>query len=532
MARDNFPKPIVRKLRDRVAHRCSNPECRVPTSAPKEVDGVNNLGIAAHISAASKGGARYDPSMAKKDRISIENGIWLCSICASKIDNDEKRYTVNLLKDWRRQAEEKALQELGNKLPSNNEAIDTVAAALTGFPKNFIATAISNVHTASDNSLQNLDPRFSVKSSYIDGVPLFDIHAKENVSISMRIGREISDEYIKKYYRLVEHRDDIEIGAEYVKFDGSKLFEEVLSEKNGVITVSSKKIDGTLKLWIVQKNTGIIYTFDDMTGFISCGTKTFSFKGKSCGNMFNFECKVPLDTSNSKVDISMSLATRAWDRVNVCDLPYFEKILSFFSRLSDGWELCTSLEIRGEKVFSGSRLNLSDIDYFQNVGTLLSYIRKCRILSEGIGCEILYLDGVYFSEDEHRELSDAVDILEGNRVFDGKSCGIITSDLIAEESGANIRYVASKSEPGAMRMTQSYGEEITIFGCKIVLPPVSICLESVIPRITSDISEVKVGDVVEVEWVKQEGFSGLMRYELGGNSSDSELQSECGDCRN
>ncbi len=514
MARDNFSNPIIRILRDRVAHRCSNPDCRVPTSAPKGTNGVNNTGIAAHITAASPGGARYDQSMSSKERKSIGNAIWLCSIRATKIDRDENRYPVSVLKDWRYQAEEAALMEQGKKLPDHKDAIDAVTVALTGLPKSFISTSISNAHTASNNVLQNLDPRFSVKSSYVDGIPLFDIHARESVSISMRIGKEISDEYVKKHTGLVEHGEDIEINSEHIRFDGSKLFEEVLSEKNGKITISSKKISGILKIWLVQKDTGLVYTLDDMKGDLSCGTKTFTFKGHSCGGLFNFLCKVPLDSSIRKGDISMSLSTRLWDKINVCKLPYFEKIQSLFSKISDGWELFTSLEIRGENVFSGSGLNLSDVDYFQNIGTLLSYISKCRILSKGIGCEILYVDGVYFSADEHKDLSDAVDILEGKRFFDKENCGVITSDIIAEDSGENIKYIAIKSNIGAMRMTQSYGEVSTVFGAEITLPPLSICLESVIPRIISDISAITAGDVVEVEWLKQEGFNGKMRYEL------------------
>lgn len=54
LARDNFSKAIIETLKARVAHRCSNPDCRVPTSAPSSNDKVNSIGIAAHICAASQ----------------------------------------------------------------------------------------------------------------------------------------------------------------------------------------------------------------------------------------------------------------------------------------------------------------------------------------------------------------------------------------------------------------------------------------------------------------------------------------------
>ena len=146
MARDNFNKPVIEKLKSRVAHRCSNPTCRVPTSAPSNDDNVNNIGIAAHICAASPKGPRYDKSMTITERKSIDNAIWLCANCSIDIDRDEERYTVGFLKNWKEQAEKSARSELGKRLPSNNDTIDTVAIALTGFPKNYMANAISNVH--------------------------------------------------------------------------------------------------------------------------------------------------------------------------------------------------------------------------------------------------------------------------------------------------------------------------------------------------------------------------------------------------
>ena len=62
-SRDNFRAPVIKTLRERVATRCSNPNCRVATFAPSGEDGVSNIGIAAHIHAASKGGPRYDENM-------------------------------------------------------------------------------------------------------------------------------------------------------------------------------------------------------------------------------------------------------------------------------------------------------------------------------------------------------------------------------------------------------------------------------------------------------------------------------------
>jgi eukaryotic-like serine/threonine-protein kinase len=105
--RDNFPQRVIDKLAERAGYRCSNPAHRgQPTSGP-HTDPLKslNIGVAAHIAAAAKGGPRYDPSMDPEKRQSIGNGIWLCSNCHAIVDRDELKYTANVLRKWREDAE-------------------------------------------------------------------------------------------------------------------------------------------------------------------------------------------------------------------------------------------------------------------------------------------------------------------------------------------------------------------------------------------------------------------------------------------
>jgi hypothetical protein len=97
-------------MAERVGYRCSNPTCRRLTSRPHPTDAaeVIRAGVAAHITAASSGGARYDASLSPQQRSSIENGIWLCEICAKVIDDAADLYTVELLRYWKQNAERSA----------------------------------------------------------------------------------------------------------------------------------------------------------------------------------------------------------------------------------------------------------------------------------------------------------------------------------------------------------------------------------------------------------------------------------------
>lgn len=111
--RDDFPQKIKDLLGNRVGWRCSNPDCRKPTrGANEDPQDIINIGVAAHICAAASGGPRDDSTMSPEERKSAENGIWLCQSCSKLIDDDVFRYTVNLIRIWKENAERLAVAEL------------------------------------------------------------------------------------------------------------------------------------------------------------------------------------------------------------------------------------------------------------------------------------------------------------------------------------------------------------------------------------------------------------------------------------
>lgn len=111
--RDDFSEATKKILADRAGHLCSRPECQKLTTGPTlEGNKRLNNGIAAHITAAAPGGARYDASLTSEERKSIDNGIWLCTSCANIIDRDEERYPVEVLRSWKQQAEEYAYKRV------------------------------------------------------------------------------------------------------------------------------------------------------------------------------------------------------------------------------------------------------------------------------------------------------------------------------------------------------------------------------------------------------------------------------------
>src|SRR5207302_9515453 len=94
-----------------------------------------NIGVAAHIAAASSGGPRYDCKMSADTRGSIANGIWLCQDCAKLVDSDEDRFTAEILSEWKVVAEASIRKQLEGQhshspeSPELLEKIDTLVIA-------------------------------------------------------------------------------------------------------------------------------------------------------------------------------------------------------------------------------------------------------------------------------------------------------------------------------------------------------------------------------------------------------------------
>lgn len=120
--RDDFPQQIKRSLADRVAWKCCFPGCGEVTIGPgsKDDNHVVRLGVAAHITAASPGGPRYNSELTSEERSSIKNAIWLCTKHGELIDKDFTEYSADTLRQWKAQAEEKAHKNLVSSNGTDN----------------------------------------------------------------------------------------------------------------------------------------------------------------------------------------------------------------------------------------------------------------------------------------------------------------------------------------------------------------------------------------------------------------------------
>ncbi len=123
----NYTLTTIKKLFLLSCNQCAAPDCNNILLARDETTVTAKI---CHIEAASPKGARYNPQMTDDDRRHFNNLFLLCDECHCIIDNkeNEKKFSVQLLKEWKRNHENKCRQnKLINKPLVLNQAINAIA---------------------------------------------------------------------------------------------------------------------------------------------------------------------------------------------------------------------------------------------------------------------------------------------------------------------------------------------------------------------------------------------------------------------
>lgn len=513
--RDDFPKSVKRNLRNRVNGHCSKPDCRKSTTGPKKNnDEVNCIGRAAHIHAAAEGGARYLKTMTREERRSFHNGIWLCADHASDIDSDEEAYPADLLRQWKKETEAWAHAELGEKPTSSQDISDTVAMALSGLaPKTPIANAISNVHHATKQSLEALDPRFEVTPEFTGGIERFILRAVDDVQGNIKIKKDSISEFSEKHRAFLEHGIDLAINAEAVQLEGSQLLEHILPPSaKGTFKLEHEKRPAIHKVWIVNPESKVIEAFDDFQGEVSAGSKSFQFQGDACNGLFKIQYQKAFRPKKQTLNLTLTLDYSAWEDIEVSRLPYFDKVYSLAQKIADGWQMHCSLEIDGMEILSSSGMDAREWATSPGILNFLSYAHRARIIAKHFNIALQFDPKESFTAEEHEAIADIADVLEGKRDLTGKE---ITSnpscEFIHEEGDNAVEILEAMDRPGQARL-ELEPVTVRVFGEEVTTPPLQVTYGPVMPRILDEKDKINVGDSFRVEWIPADGFVMQMRY--------------------
>ncbi|PHS35526.1 MAG: hypothetical protein COB07_13135 [Sulfurovum sp.] len=97
-----------RKLLAASGNQCAHPDC---SELMFDLDHQTILGKICHIKGSKSRSARYDKNQSDEDRHSFNNLIALCGKHHDLIDDNEERYTVELIRRWKRNHEERVASQ-------------------------------------------------------------------------------------------------------------------------------------------------------------------------------------------------------------------------------------------------------------------------------------------------------------------------------------------------------------------------------------------------------------------------------------
>ncbi len=220
--RDDFSAAVKDILAKRVGFRCTLPDCRATTSGPhSDPSRFVNVGVACHITAAAEGGPRYDAGLTSDQRIAVENGIWLCQTHAKLIDNDTQRFTVDVLRAWKRNAEERTQQELeATSSPGNRDLLATsgrLTAVLLEATAHFdwlseagVTDSLSPEFAEVARQLEHRINGLVVDALALKANPLFDSADRQETAIAVKTMRAaLRLRGFQYQYAYVDYDEDI-----------------------------------------------------------------------------------------------------------------------------------------------------------------------------------------------------------------------------------------------------------------------------------------------------------------------------------
>ncbi|GIU01542.1 hypothetical protein TSL6_20480 [Sulfurovum sp. TSL6] len=521
--RDNFLESTIATLASRVAYKCSSPKCRRVTAGPSsKKNSFNKTGEAAHIYAASPNGPRANPNMTREERRSIDNAIWLCGACSDEIDKDPDSYPAEMLKSWKNEAEKLAKEELNQRLPQKNDALDTLTTALTGTASRFLPDMISNVSQATVSYLERIDPRLKVKVNYDEDLTSYIFNAKPGQEVKFNTVIEPRDPEVfqKQWQDLMKYGIPLDANVKGIDFKNLPIMEKILAEQDlttKTIQLTPIPKDALMKIVFIKNDTDEIYVVDDMPLKVYTGEKAMNVEG-ILYNMINLTYKSEFPASGSiNIKVSLNIDFSVWKGQNILSIPFFTKVYEFISKIYEGWELQGSLEFNGERLAKYSNSNFSKSEALCSDYRILRYIFLAREIAKAFDVELTF-NTFSFTGDDMNRLENIYRAIRGNREM--MSAGLenkVTLYVDLQEADTFIEMFSKTNKIllGNIQVKEDIGE-IKLFNTPIQIPPLLISFTNVEAYINEkiDLSILKENNKVTIHYMATENsYFSLSIYE-------------------
>lgn len=404
---NEFPAAVKRDLEGRVNGRCSRPDCRKYTRGPRVEGGTVSLGDAAHITAASEGGARYDSTLTPEQRRAIDNGIWLCKDHAWEVDHDAVRYPVEILYEWKRQAEADAHADFGRRSLTQADVTETVHQLVTSNGTRFIPSLLSTAVASVVKQMQQLDPRFDVKPEYRDGIEVFNFYPLEEVTLKFSVPSEENINFKNHIQSLLAHGKPFEIDISNWGIRGSPLLEKIIEERGRRSLRVEPALKHSSELQICC-NSPIFHDAQfsaiSLRGETAIGVESVSFAGIGLEDLLQVDLRFPLHLEQGAVaNLDIHLNLDAWSGQKITVLPHLPKLLALAEALRNNEALTINFEINGYSIIKSIRTSLRS-EGWNEIVYLLRFIDYLQEICRYTRSQTVFDKNIVFIDDDFEHI--------------------------------------------------------------------------------------------------------------------------------
>lgn len=440
--------------------------------------------------------------MTHAQRSGIANGIWLCSICADKIDKDVLKYSVEQLHAWKQQAEALAQEEQGRKQPSERELTifrtKALGANVTG---KSIGELITGVNRVAVQEIERLDPRFTAKISIgQEGTPIVSLNPLEPVSCKLCIPQDAAEEFSKKLADLKNHGHRLELTATGIRIEGTPLFGDASPEKVVMETHFRRKAIQRISWSDVRSGRP---KTAELVGQVIGGVESFTFSGKLFGGLYQLAYQIPARASGLiTVNVEGKISFSSWFDRTVSRLPYFDQFVSLCEAISQGQKIDTYLEADGQELTTVASLELlSHADAIGILGTL-DYLAKIRDIVSVLGTDVPFQTTVVSADDAQFVASVWLWMCR-LKLLRGQELGLVGMTMIPQGKleATALRKAISEGKPMAVKVEQSFNRPLNLLGRAISLGGMTITWTSVVQKVEGPLSSIRAGKSVRLQLV-------------------------------
>lgn len=302
-----------------------------------------------------------------------------------------QKYLINLSNLTWRNRKTNAIKVKTDELLSNENEFKKAIINADAYMRDLWPSSIDAAINFEKKRLENLDPRFKISISHKDGQTQYGLYPKENVDVkcSIKITKELKKGIANYYIRGLPFSIKT---SDILNIKGSDIITEAFnkSQYGKVFIGPTKQIDSSMVLSSLNKSsieTAVLY---GINGFIVGGKREFHFQGQLNESPFKVSMigRINKKMRLQSLQFKLNFEFKKWEGLSILQLPFFDRILLFFTALNEMDTIKMLCEIKGMPFLKGTS---DDFDY-EDIKPMYNYldlIKKARVIAKDMNINLI-----------------------------------------------------------------------------------------------------------------------------------------------